>query len=534
MNNSKVTIIIPVYNVEEYIQQCLDSVIGQTYCNLEIICVDDASKDNSINILNEYKEKDFRIKVVEHHTNKGLGETRNDAMKYITGDYMFFLDSDDWLPIDAIDKLVNEMDRSQADFCVGAMSHYNQQTNEYTVGWRDVDEAVAIGTYTNWSMCNKLFRVKFYLDNEIMQYSGLYEDAASYPIIQKLANKISLLHEVTYYYRRFTGKSIMDNWKNALRCPESIEFMLQQFIKRNISIQDCKLFDGAMALARDSYAQLKKSYADCLCDKQVLDGLEDKLNEIFSAYFGKYGYGSILVHGSSSLNQIYRRMALNYLPNSVDVPLYNFSSIISTMSPVEETYAVFHEKIFRKNMVEKDLNKTFSKIDLNQFNFILIDCIDERNDILEMGGTFYTYSEAMVESFIDNNIKKSGIICRGSAICEELWFEKAKLFTRYINNCVNCKPIIIKLFLTTEYGDMHSRKRWKGLDQIENINNLLKKYYKYLEENLENVIIIEVDRNLLFTDEKYRYGCYPWNYNQYMYFSISDKVESVMLGGNIE
>ena len=107
----KISVIIPVYNVEQYLGHCLDSVINQTYKNLEIICVNDASTDRSPLILEEYSKKDSRIVIVNNAKNSRLGPTRNHGMEYATGDYVHFLDSDDWLEPDAYEKLVNTIEK---------------------------------------------------------------------------------------------------------------------------------------------------------------------------------------------------------------------------------------------------------------------------------------------------------------------------------------------------------------------------------------------------------------------------------------
>ena len=100
-----ISVIIPVYNVEKYLSQCLDSVINQTYKNLEIICVDDSSTDNSLEILKEYAQKDTRIKIIKNEKNLGLGLTRNEGVKVAKGEYIHFLDSDDWMNLNAYEKL---------------------------------------------------------------------------------------------------------------------------------------------------------------------------------------------------------------------------------------------------------------------------------------------------------------------------------------------------------------------------------------------------------------------------------------------
>ena len=100
-----VSIIVPVYNTGQYLEKCLDSVLNQTYTNLQIILVDDGSKDGTSAMCDRIKSKDSRIEVI-HKTNEGLGYTRNKGLEYAVGDYVTFLDSDDWFDIDHIANLV--------------------------------------------------------------------------------------------------------------------------------------------------------------------------------------------------------------------------------------------------------------------------------------------------------------------------------------------------------------------------------------------------------------------------------------------
>ena len=115
----KISIIIPVYNVEKYLRECLNSVLIQSYNNLEIICVDDCGTDNSSNILEEFRVKDSRIMVIKNPKNLGLAQSRNIGMKHSTGTYIFFLDSDDYLTDDNIlEHLISEITSSKADVAI--------------------------------------------------------------------------------------------------------------------------------------------------------------------------------------------------------------------------------------------------------------------------------------------------------------------------------------------------------------------------------------------------------------------------------
>ena len=109
-----VSVIIPVYNVERYLAQCLDSVSHQTYQNLEIICVNDGSRDGSPDILRRYADEDARIQVIDK-ANGGVSRARNDALDCARGEYIMFVDSDDWVEPDACENAVNAMREYDAD-----------------------------------------------------------------------------------------------------------------------------------------------------------------------------------------------------------------------------------------------------------------------------------------------------------------------------------------------------------------------------------------------------------------------------------
>ena len=110
-----VSVIIPVYAVEAYLRRCLDSVIAQTYTNLEVICVNDCSPDSSAVILEEYAQKDPRFVIIQHKENKGQGAARNTGLDVAHGEYVYFLDSDDWLDTDYIDSMACAIEMSRAE-----------------------------------------------------------------------------------------------------------------------------------------------------------------------------------------------------------------------------------------------------------------------------------------------------------------------------------------------------------------------------------------------------------------------------------
>ena len=127
---SKLSVIIPVYNVEDYLRQCLDSIINQSLEDIQIICVNDGSKDNSLNILNEYAQKDNRIVVISQE-NQGQGIARNKGLEIANGEIIVFLDPDDWFELNSFEILYNKYKSTNADVIQFNYQKYIETNNKY-------------------------------------------------------------------------------------------------------------------------------------------------------------------------------------------------------------------------------------------------------------------------------------------------------------------------------------------------------------------------------------------------------------------
>src|SRR5699024_8084583 len=128
----KVSIIVPVYNVEKYLKQALESAVNQTLNDIEIICIDDCSTDNSLNILKEYQLKDNRIKIIEQKENKGQGVARNLGLNIAEGEYIMFLDPDDWLELNACEIAYNQISKNKNDIVFfGTTNHIEKQNKKF-------------------------------------------------------------------------------------------------------------------------------------------------------------------------------------------------------------------------------------------------------------------------------------------------------------------------------------------------------------------------------------------------------------------
>ncbi|GEN51442.1 glycosyltransferase family 2 protein [Alkalibacterium pelagium] len=112
MSQPLVSVIVPTYNVERYVEDCIDSLLSQTYSNIEIIVIDDGSKDATVYLLNQYKDK---IKLIAHDNNQGQGARRNEGLTLVSGKYIYFVDSDDWIEPETIEEAVDQLEKTDAD-----------------------------------------------------------------------------------------------------------------------------------------------------------------------------------------------------------------------------------------------------------------------------------------------------------------------------------------------------------------------------------------------------------------------------------
>lgn len=224
--DEKISVIVPIYKVEQYLNRCVDSIINQTYTNLEIILVDDGSPDNCPKICDEYIKKDNRIKVI-HKKNGGLSDARNAGLKVATGYYISFIDSDDWIDLNMYKNLIN------------LLVEYNADIVECEVKYAYDDDIYIENNYNNIKCLDKISAHKALIKNEIRQtvWNKIYkaqivknvefekgkyneDEFWTYKIID-LSKKIVKTSEIYYYYFQRPG-SIM-NSKYSIKNLDGLE-----------------------------------------------------------------------------------------------------------------------------------------------------------------------------------------------------------------------------------------------------------------------------------------------------------------------
>lgn len=223
MEKKLISVIVPIYKVEKYLKRCVDSIINQTYKNLEILLVDDGSPDNSGKICDEYEKIDKRIKVI-HKANGGLSDARNSALKIAKGDYIGFVDSDDYIKEDMFETLYKLSEENNADISI--VSYYEmiedriisvRKSKEIQV--MDKIEAIKellLDTKIQSYAWNKLFKKELFQGTEFPTGKN-FEDIATTLILFEKCNKVVLLEEPKYYYIRRNDSIVgIRNYKTYL------------------------------------------------------------------------------------------------------------------------------------------------------------------------------------------------------------------------------------------------------------------------------------------------------------------------------
>lgn len=206
---TKLSIIVPVYNVEKYLPKCLESLIKQTLKDIEIICVNDGSMDNSLAILKEFASKDSRIRIINNQ-HQGVAKTRNTGIEQSTGEYIGFVDSDDYIDIDFFEKLYNSATKSNSDIAIASILKHKNFFNIYNAKYTKEETAITI--QDKIKLCedkkhfffyawNKIYHSGFIKENNIKFSEGqIYEDVMFAIKALYYSNKIISVYGTKYHY----------------------------------------------------------------------------------------------------------------------------------------------------------------------------------------------------------------------------------------------------------------------------------------------------------------------------------------------
>ena len=249
-----ISIIIPIYNVEQYLRQCLDSVVNQTYKNLEIILIDDGSTDNSGKICNEYALKDNRIKVI-HKENGGVSSARNSGLNVAKGDYIGFVDGDDIISRDMYEVLLNTMIETNSQLVV--CNWFKEKENNWVENKNFPKEQIlttneALESFWWCMYCwNKLFDRKILKFIRFSETCGFGEDTLYCLNVLQNLKKVICINQAKYYYRVNQNSASRSRKfkKSYLESLNIIDIEIQYANKNNLKELSYKLYKSKLTMS---------------------------------------------------------------------------------------------------------------------------------------------------------------------------------------------------------------------------------------------------------------------------------------------
>ncbi|MDD7514021.1 MAG: glycosyltransferase family 2 protein [Campylobacter lanienae] len=291
MLNPKISIIIPVYNVEKYISQCLDSAINQSLKDIEIIIVDDCGSDNSMDIAYEYAKNDNRIKIIKNSQNMGLFLTRCEGIKSATGEYILNLDSDDFLDLKACEIAYNATKNGYYD--VVKFSAYNYENGNATIFDKilENDSFESLEEYANymyrqkgyprWNLAFILIKRDIYLRAfEILDLKyriTMAEDALMNFVLWNLSNKFCHISDILYYYRNNPDSSTKTKNKEIIARNSKDRIFV---IKKIKEISKKHKFDRKIAKVFIDNLKIHEYY-----DRLIYHQISKRVFKIYDKYF---------------------------------------------------------------------------------------------------------------------------------------------------------------------------------------------------------------------------------------------------------
>ena len=286
----KISVIVPIYNVEKYLKDCLDSVCNQTFEDIEIICINDGSTDDSSNILNSYVKKDNRIKVI-NQSNKGLSAARNAGLNIAKGKYIYFCDSDDFMDLNSLNELYDLMENNSYDLIIFKAQSFADETHELTkIKYHEMPELTKLfgnKTFNPSDLYDKFLKLdatvytKFFkrklIGNIHFKEGLIFEDNLF--LIEYLFN----CHEIYFYdkylyHRCFRQTSILNS--NFEKHMDSLEVfkIIEDMIKENGYYYELKeiVFNTKYEMLEYRINLFNKEYSRIYFDRIKLDLLDKK------------------------------------------------------------------------------------------------------------------------------------------------------------------------------------------------------------------------------------------------------------------
>lgn len=331
--NPLITISIPVYNVEKYVEKSLYSALNQTYDNLEILVIDDKGTDNSMDVVQHiiaYHPRGNIVKIIDHGKNQGLGATRNTSIDNARGEYLFFMDSDDYISTNCIELLYSAIQQNDAQMAVGSFTNFDDSQSSFSptiIENNYYNGKFALSEFRNYVQTwNKLYNISFIRRNKVRCIpKDTFEDIFWGFQLIDIVEKVAVISAITYYYRQ-------DNANSITRMQEKKIFSKKDFEQRY---------------------RIQKNMYKCFIEQKV------NINKATVGYFmGMYNYMIKYILEADNLNLNEKRGYLKYIDKN---PIITTNTIFKSKPiyipfryfPTYRAYKLYDFAMNGRNLLKK-------------------------------------------------------------------------------------------------------------------------------------------------------------------------------------
>lgn len=504
--DSLVSIIVPIYNVSDYLDACIESLVNQTYDNIEIILINDGSPDDSEEKCLKWKAKDDRIIYISKKNEK-LGPTRTIGVRVASGAWITFVDSDDWIEPNYIEELYYSAKKWDADFAFCDVYEWEQEERKTAMCALNIDATTSFAEnpmilYSiRPAMWNKIYKRSLFVDHKIAIPAYQSEEFCVFPAIIYYAKRISQVKKPLYNYRKdrqgnivTTGLGLCQSFPKVVKyaCEychrQGIWEELSPWLKAHFTRQFLFCFyQGAASLEKK------------LCVTEEL--LQDAYDAV-DAYYPEWSSNlfndvEYLLFGSPELRnyiQVWNPVASFF--SSAYLSRYSFSSLAALFNgevPEGDFMQPQETNVWRRDMADRERKRQLvtevSNAAEKKERYFVFDFLEERYDIWCYKGKYLTLNP--MNRFLYEQIQEGEVIQRDTAQAEILWKQGCDKLISLLDSHVQSDHII----LVRSFASPHMRDYESSLD-VETINRILSGYYDYVEEKMPGIKVIEAGKPL--------------------------------------
>lgn len=530
-----ISVIVPVYNVDDYMDQCMESLLAQTFGDFEVLLIDDGSADGSGERCERWAARDARFQFVRK-ANGGVSSCRNLGIQMARGKYLAFVDPDDWLDPRYFEKLYDAAEGADALFAECDLWRYDNRSGKQihrSCGQRmgvpyTLEEHMKYGPTASYKAIS---RRSLWVDNDVRFPSCNFESPAVYALVVALAgNRAAYVPEPLYYYRRFRENSLVETAyaktpgvaDNTLGI-EAMAHLMEQFRARGLYDRFARYMPGLVVyrlndiLAMQYHRRSARDFAELVANQRAF--LERAFPELPT--------GSYITWGGYNLNRIMQHLPLLNDPSC----RFNFSSIVSVaIGAGDADAAVRHPNRYREMMVTREVRQEIWDVVLHeQPQYVFMDLIDERFDLLQVGDRYLTESDAYEKAEVA--LEVDARVAFGSEAHLQLW---RRAFAAFVGRLRDASPktqlVVVENYLAERVGTLGRTQEFPQVEQVRATNDVLRRLYGIVREACPDAMVVPTYACAdYFTDEAYEYGAVPSHLNEIVNQRIAEEVWKAVL-----